>query len=151
MKICLAACAGGHLTQLLRLHETFEEYPHFLLTSLPIAAADADSDSSIRTYVVGEATRKQPLHLLWIALRVARVVLRERPSAVLSTGAAPGWLACFFGKLLGARVIWVDSIANTEKLSLSGRLVRPFADLVLSQWPEVAQQNSGVEYHGAVL
>ncbi len=78
-------------------------------------------------------------------------VWRERPEVVLSTGAAPGLLACLFGRILGAKVIWVDSIANTRKMSLSGRLVRPIAHRVLSQWPDVAARYHGVEYAGEVL
>ena len=79
------------------------------------------------------------------------VIKKERPSVVISTGAAPGLMCCFWGKLFGARVIWLDSIANTEKLSMSGRLVRPWADLILSQWEDVAVKYSNVEYAGAVI
>jgi hypothetical protein len=58
---------------------------------------------------------------------------------------------CFWGKLFGAKVIWLDSVANTEKLSMSGRMIRYFADLVLSQWPDVAAKYPNVEYAGEVI
>ena len=80
-----------------------------------------------------------------------KIIKSERPSVVISTGAAPGILSCFWGKLLGAKVVWLDSIANTEKLSMSGRMVRPFADLVLTQWPDVAEKYKNVECVGAVI
>ena len=48
-------------------------------------------------------------------------------------------------------MIWIDSIANTRVLSMSGRMIRPFADLILSQWPEVAARYRHVEYAGEVL
>jgi len=51
----------------------------------------------------------------------------------------------------GARVVWVDSIANVDHLSLSGRLVRPFADLTLTQWPALARKYKSVEYVGQVV
>jgi hypothetical protein len=70
---------------------------------------------------------------------------------VLSTGAALGFLMCFWAKLLGAKVIWLDSIANTERLSMSGRMVRRFADLILSQWPDVAARYPNVEHAGEVI
>ena len=56
--------------------------------------------------------------------------MRLRPDVVITTGAAPGYFAVRIGKLLGARVVWVDSIANAEELSLSGpegRLLCPIS------------------------
>ena len=46
---------------------------------------------------------------------------------------------------------WIDSIADTVKLSLSGRIIRRFASLVLTQWPEVAEKFESVEYAGRLL
>ena len=76
--------------------------------------------------------------------------MRHRPDVVLSTGAAPGFFAILFGKLLGARTIWVDSIANAEQLSLSGKKAGRFADLWLTQWPHLAQPG-GPLYKGSVI
>ena len=77
------------------------------------------------------------------------MLLRERPHVVISTGAAPGYLALRAGKLLGARTIWIDSVANVEELSLSGRMSSSVADLCLTQWPHLADGDVG--YAGAVL
>jgi UDP-N-acetylglucosamine:LPS N-acetylglucosamine transferase len=77
------------------------------------------------------------------------VVLRERPSVVVSTGAAPGYLAIRMGARIGARTIWIDSVANVEELSLSGRMASAVADLCLTQWPHLA--GGRVRYLGAVL
>jgi hypothetical protein len=62
----------------------------------------------------------------------------------------PGLFAIVIGKKLGARTVWVDSIANAEELSMSGVLARPHASMWLSQWPAVAEAN-GAEYAGSVL
>ena len=78
------------------------------------------------------------------------VVLRVRPDVVISTGAAPGFFALRFGKLLGARTVWVDSIANAEQMSLAGELARPYSDLWLTQWPHVAEV-AGAQFKGSVL
>jgi hypothetical protein len=77
------------------------------------------------------------------------VVLRERPTVVVSTGAAPGYLAIRCARLLGARTVWIDSVANVEELSMSGRLASTTVDLCLTQWPHLAKGR--VRYMGAVL
>jgi len=107
--------------------------------------------AGVRTYTVGECNRRTPLRTLAVAFRCLGVALRERPDVVISTGAAAGCLFCVFAKVLGAKVIWVDSITNVEGLSLGGRVVRPLADLFLVQWPELAEGLRRVEYAGAVI
>ena len=86
-----------------------------------------------------------------VLLRCTKAVFRERPQVVISTGAAAGCMACFLGKLLGAKVIWIDSITNVDRMSLSGRMVRFIADLILVQWPGLAREYKNVEYVGTVI
>jgi hypothetical protein len=69
---------------------------------------------------------------------------------VLSTGASVGYFALLFGKLFRARTIWIDSIANVERLSKSGELVARLADLRLTQWEHLATGDD-LRYEGAVL
>lgn len=104
-----------------------------------------------RVYVVPESNRRQPFRILKTLVNCVRIVIVERPDAIITTGAAVGCILAFLGKLSGARVAWIDSIANAERLSLSGRMVKPFADLVLTQWPELAKQHKSVEYVGHIL
>ncbi len=105
---------------------------------------------SARFYAVNDATRWNRFGLVVLAFRVLGVLLRERPDVVISTGAAPGFFGVVLGKLLGAGTIWLDSMANVERLSLSGRTVRLFADLWLTQWPHLAAAR-GPRYEGALV
>ena len=106
-----------------------------------------------RFLVVPDANRSQPLRLLRQLASIAWIVLRTRPDAVVTTGAAPGYFAIRLGRLAGARTIWVDSIANAEELSLSGRRAGPHADLWLTQWEHLAAPDGeqGPRHRGAVL
>ena len=54
-------------------------------------------------------------------------------------------------KFYGARTIWVDSIANSDVLSLSGQLVKTVADLRLTQWPHLADERRKLYYFGKIL
>ena len=101
-------------------------------------------------YLVNDATRWNKLRLIALAVRVAWIVGKERPDVVVSTGAAPGYFASLFGRLFGARTIWIDSITNIERLSMSGSLAGRFADLWLTQWPHLAKAG-GPQYGGSVL
>ncbi|MEM7164052.1 MAG: UDP-N-acetylglucosamine--LPS N-acetylglucosamine transferase [Planctomycetota bacterium] len=147
LRILLAASGGGHWVQLKRLLPAFEGHElHFLTTE-----ADLEKQVSAKSFrVVVDATRWSKIALIRSALGVLWAVLRTRPDIVLSTGAAPGYFACWFGKKLGARTVWVDSIANAEELSLSGLKAGNFVDLWLTQWPNLAKPN-GPRFEGSVL
>jgi len=149
MKICLAASAGGHLTQLLKINGVCQGYDVFYVSSVDVVLDKLQKFG--RTYIVGECNREHVLRTITVLFKTLKIIIKERPGVVISTGAAPGLLCCLWGKLLGSKVVWLDSIANTEKLSMSGRLVRPFANLVLTQWPNIAEKYKNVECVGAVI
>ncbi len=149
LNICLTASAGGHLSQLLRLMEYWEKYSAFCITTSEVARKKLQQYG--RVYVVGECNRQQPIKVLRVLMRCIRIVFKERPDVVISTGAAPSCMVCVIAKLLGAKVIWIDSIANVYCLSLSGRIIRPLADLFLTQWPDIAEKYKNVEYAGAII
>lgn len=149
MKICITASAGGHLTQLLKLSESWQEYETFYVTTSGVVREKLQKYG--KAYTVGECNREHPFRVFLVLIRCINTILRERPDVVISTGAAVGCIVCFLSKLLGAKVVWVDSIANVELVSLSGRMVRHIADLFLVQWPELAEQYGNVEYVGAVI
>jgi UDP-N-acetylglucosamine:LPS N-acetylglucosamine transferase len=152
IRLCVGASAGGHMNQLLKLLEhtrLWPVQPAFYLTTLDELAGKLSERGPV--YVLGECNRHHPFKALRTLYRSFRIVLRERPDAVVTTGSMPLMLFCLFAKLFRAKVVWIDSIANIEKLSVSGRCARCFADLILSQWPQVAKKYKRVEYVGTLL
>lgn len=149
LKICLVASAGGHLSQLLSLAPVWQGREVVIVSTGEMVREKIEKLGT--AYVVGECNRQQPVKTLGVMFKCFKIVWNERPNVILSTGAAAGFLVCCWGKLLGAKVIWVDSIANAQKLSMSGRMIRPFADLILSQWPDVAAKYPKVEYAGELI
>ena len=147
-RMLAVASGGGHWVQLRRLFDAFED------CDLALATVHADyaenAPAGARFHTIRDATRWDRLGLMVLAFQILRLVLVERPDIVLSTGAAPGYLALRIGKLFGAKTIWIDSIANVEEVSLSGRRIKPYADVWLTQWEHLAQPD-GPRFIGAVL
>lgn len=100
--------------------------------------------------IIPDCNRDRPFRAAYAALRIGLLVLRMRPQVIISTGALPGVIALAIGKRIGARTIWVDSIANAEEFSMAGKKARKYSDLWLSQWPEVARE-AGAAHAGSVL
>ena len=149
LKVCFAASAGGHLTQLLKIVPSFKDYNVMSVTTSKLVAEKLKIYG--RTYIISECNRRHFFRTIRSLYQAVKITFRERPDVVISTGAEPAFLICITAKLLGGRIVWVDSIANVQRLSLSGKLIRPFADLFLTQWPELADENKKIEYAGALL
>ncbi len=146
-KILLVASAGGHWVQLNRLLPAFEECETIFITT---EAKYRTTVGNNQFLLVPDASRWNKFRILWLAFLVLKHVLLVRPDVVVSTGAAPGFLAVFFGKKLGAKTIWLDSIANVDELSMSGKMAGKYADLWLTQWEHLAVAD-GPHFVGAVL
>ncbi|GAB4140433.1 MAG: UDP-N-acetylglucosamine--LPS N-acetylglucosamine transferase [Planctomycetota bacterium] len=146
-KLLAISSGGGHWIELLLLREAFASYDVLWATVDPDSRNDVPGKSF---HTVPDATRWARIGLIRSAWAVLRLLCAERPDVVVTTGAAPGLFGVVLGKLFGARTIWIDSIANGERISLSGRLARRFADFWLTQWPELATP-AGPRFAGAVL
>lgn len=147
-RVLLVASGGGHWVQLSRLRAAFADADTQYVTTLAGSTAPSGSRPIV---IVPDASRQEKVKLALLMARMAGVMLSFRPDVVVTTGAAPGLLALQLGKLMGARTVWLDSIANAEQLSLSGKLARRFADLWLTQWEHLVDGNLGLEFHGRVL
>jgi hypothetical protein len=146
-RILAVSSGGGHWVELLRVLPAFDDAEVVFVTVRREYQTDVPGR---RLHVINDATRWSKVALAGAALRLLWIMLRERPDIVITTGAACGYFALRIGRLLGARTIWIDSIANAEELSMGGRMAGKCADLWLTQWPHLAAPG-GPHYAGAVL
>jgi UDP-N-acetylglucosamine:LPS N-acetylglucosamine transferase len=142
------ASGGGHWIELRRILPAFEGMEVVYASVEPTTDADL---GPARYYRIRDVSRRDPFGFAVIFWQLARIMRRERPDVVVTTGAAPGLMALLVGKLVaGSRTVWIDTIASVEVMSLSGRLARHVADAWLVQWEHLARPG-GPEYWGAVL
>lgn len=147
IRLLAVSSGGGHWVQMLRLR------PAFLGTEVHFASVEHSSARQVSPapfHHFPDANKDHPFRLIRTAFRLAVIVARVRPHVVISTGAAGGYLAIRIARLIGARTMFIDSIANAHELSVSGRLSKGVADRVLSQWPGVAESHA-IEFCGAVI
>ncbi len=137
------------MTELLKLSDCWKGQNTFFVTTVPVVQENLQGSGNV--YIVGESNRQHPLRVFRVFLKCAIIVFQEKPNVIISTGAAAGCIICFLAKLIGARIIWIDSISNVDRISLSGIMVRYIADLFLVQWPELAEKYTKVEYLGTVI
>lgn len=147
-RILAVASGGGHWEQLMRLRPAFERTETFYAST---NKGYADRESIRDLAVIPDANRHSARSASFRTLTESwKLVRRLRPDVVVSTGAMPGLFCIAFGRLFGARTMWIDSIANSERMSVSGRFARFLAHETLTQWPHLANGRSPV-FRGSVL
>lgn len=145
-KIIAISSVGGHWIELLRLQPLFAEHNTLYVSTRP----DFNSMVSGSLFYSISDFNRNNMRGLFAAMHSLYVIMRrEKPDVVISTGAAPGLLALFVATLFGKKTIWLDSIANVEELSMSGRIAAKFCSRVYTQWPELAKGK--IIYAGNIL
>ncbi len=133
-RVTLAASGGGHLDLLWAVRDVV---PHadrrWITTEGPAAQRLRAADETVGTVAAFDRTRR-PLRNPLVSVGLA---LRTRPRVVITSGAGVVFTYTLIARLLGARVIFVETMARVQSPSLTGRLARRFADRVLVQWPEL--------------
>lgn len=148
MKICIAASAGGHLTEALQLSSVWKGKPHFFITDKRINALELEKKEKV--YFVSSA-RRNPLKLIAGFLQTVRVFAKEKPDIVISTGADTAFPAVLLGALFCKRTIYIETFARTQSPSLFGRAVYPFIKDFYVQWPEGKKFFPRAKYVGSVF
>jgi len=146
-RILMISSSGGHWVQMNRLRPALSDY------DLILACTDKryrETVSEFPFYYVMDASQTAKFRLIIQMLMVLYVVLRSNPDVVLTTGAAPGFFALLFARILGKKTVWIDSIANGHELSLAGKKAKKYAQLYLTQWEHLAKAK-GPEFVGTVI
>lgn len=134
-RTCLAFSPGGHRAELERALAgiTFDDVFHVTFDD-GREAGTSDDAGAVRTHHLCHPRRSiaRTLRNAWQSLRVLR---QERPALVISTGADVAVPLLLLAKCLGCKLIFIET-AGSDKPTLAGRLVYPFADLFIVQWPD---------------
>lgn len=133
-RVLLVCSSGGHLAQLMKLRPWWSEHERsWACFQLP----DAESrlvDERV-TWVYHPTTRNL-INLARNLVLSVRVLRRERPDVIISTGAGVAVPFFWVGRLLGAHTVYLEVYDRIDSATMTGRLCRPVTDLFLVQWPE---------------
>lgn len=103
-----------------------------------------------RVELIPDCNRHDRLGIVRLGWRALTLLVKLRPQVIVSTGALPGLAFIIIGRLLGCRTIWVESMANSEVLSLSGQWATRIAHECFVQWPQLEMAGK-TRYAGSVL
>jgi UDP-N-acetylglucosamine transferase subunit ALG13 len=150
LKVCLAASGGGHVRQLLDLEPVWSEHDAFFLTedtALSRSIAEKHRAAYVPHFALGQARLGKPLKMMGAGIRSffvsGGIILKERPQVLITTGAGAVFFGVIWARLIGAKIVVIESFARFDKPSVFGRLAAPFAHKKVAQsqaladyWPD---------------
>lgn len=158
MKLLVVLGEGGHTAELLNLVELLGDRYHYhyivsqednlsvkrITRSGPINVVKRPRGKNTGVVAAGINTLRVATQALWILWRV-------RPVAILSTGPAITVPISIMGKLMGAKIIFVETGSRVSRLSLTGRIMYRWADLFFVQWPQLKENLPKAIYAGRLI
>lgn len=134
MKVCLVGSSGGHLTHLYMLKPFWENKERFWVTfDKEDARSLLEGEKMYPCYFPTNRNIKNLIRNTFVALKVLK---KERPDVIISSGAAVAVPFFYLGKLFGAKLIYIEVFDRIDKPTLTGKMVYPIVDKFIVQWDE---------------
>jgi beta-1,4-N-acetylglucosaminyltransferase len=133
-RVCIVSSCGGHLTEVRALRGAFERYEHFYVLNDRVLLP---ADMAGKTWFIRHSERDL---LFFVNLLEAwRILRRQRPDVILSTGAGPAVPFALVGRLLGIPTVFVETFTRISTPSLTARIMYRLAARFVYQWPALAR------------
>lgn len=135
MKVCLVGSSGGHLTHLYLLKPFWKDKDRFWVTF------DKEDARSVlqgeKMYPCHYPTNRNLKNLIKNTILAIKVLRKERPDVIISSGAAVAVPFFYLGKLFGAKTVYIEVFDRIDAPTLTGKLVYPVTDTFVVQWEEM--------------
>ncbi|MCU7207410.1 PssD/Cps14F family polysaccharide biosynthesis glycosyltransferase [Turicibacter sp. GALT-G1] len=135
MKVCLVGSSGGHLTHLYMLKPFWEKHERFWVTFDKQDAKSLLKDEKM--YGCYYPTNRNLKNLLRNTVLAFKVLFKERPDILISSGAAVAVPFFYIAKLMGKKLIYIEVFDRIDKPTMTGKLVYPIVDEFIVQWDEM--------------
>lgn len=137
VKICLVGSSGGHLTHLYMLKPLWNDKERFWVTFDKTDANSILKDEKV--YHCYFPTNRNIWNLIRNTFLAIKVLHKERPNLIISSGAAVAVPFFYIGKLMGAKTVYIEVFDRINKSTLTGKLVYPVTDKFIVQWDEMKE------------
>lgn len=135
IKVCLVGSSGGHLTHLYMLKDFWKDKKRFWVT---FDKKDAQSIlKEEKKYYCYYPTNRNIINLIKNTFLAIKVLKKEKPDLIISSGAAVAVPFFYIGKLMGAKTVYIEVFDRIDKSTLTGKLVYPVVDKFIVQWEKM--------------
>ncbi len=152
-KVIFVASSGGHLAEILTLDKIYNDYDYLLVTEKTDLTLDLKNKYNVDYLRYGPSKNifKYIYNVIYNVIKCIKIAFKFKPDTVVSTGAQIGGIMCLICKLRGSKVIYIESIAKINTLSITGKNIYRLADKFYVQWESLAKKYDKCEYLGRLI
>lgn len=152
-KVIFASSAGGHFAELMCLEKLFDEYEYLIVTEKTESVLKLKEKYNMEFLKYG--SRFYPFKYIFVLIyniiKSIKIILKFKPDTVVSTGAHTGGIVCYIAKIFGAKIIYIESLAKTKTLSITGKNLYKKADVFFVQWEGLQEKYPKSRYIGRLM
>ncbi|MBQ2639532.1 MAG: polysaccharide biosynthesis protein [Bacilli bacterium] len=142
-KILFISSTGGHFNELMQLKSLLKKYDYNIITEKTKAslALKKKYNNKIGYLVYGSRNNMllYPFKFIYNCFKSLFYYLKFRPDYIITTGAHTAGPMCYIGKFFGSRVVFIETFANINTKTVTGKLVYPVADKFIVQWSSMKE------------
>lgn len=150
VKICFAASSGGHFEQISMLKPLMENYDCFVVTEETEYKAVV---SGQKMYYLHQVNRKEGAAVVWLVLNLfksLKIFIKERPDIIITTGVLAVIPLCIISKILGKKLVYIESFAKITSPTKTGKFMYRYADRFYVQWESMKKYYPNAIYLGGI-
>ena len=148
-KILLIICSGGgHLTE---ANYALKRYKGKRILLSNCNFHEVKFNKTDLKYIKIINPHKNYLLYFLNFIQVFFIYLRYKPKIIFSTGAGIALPMCIIGKILGSKIIFLESACRIKELSASGKFMYRLADKFIVQWECLLKDYPKAIYQGGLI
>ena len=154
-KVLFISSTGGHLKELLQLKKLFGKYDSYLKTKKTDSTKKLKDEYKEKMGYMVFGTKDHmltyPFKLLANCFISVYYFIKIRPKYIVTTGTHTAGPICYLGKIFGSKIIYIETMANINRKTQTGRLIYPIADLFIVQWESMLKIYPKAVYGGFIF
>ena len=154
-KVLFISSTGGHLVELMQLQSLFKLYDYHIVTEKTKENIALKSKYKNKIDYLVYGTR---VHLiiyifkfLYNIIKSFFIFIKVRPEYIITTGTHTAVPMCFIGHFFKKKIIYIETFANSDSPTQTGKIVYPIADVFIVQWENMLQYYPNAIYGGWIF
>ena len=140
-KVLFISSTGGHFNELMQLTPLFSKYDYHIVTEKDDTTKGCKEKYGKKISYLIYGTRAHIVKYIFQFIINCFISLflyvKIRPKYIVTTGTHTAGVMCILGKIFGSKIIYIETFANQNTKTATGKIIYKFADLFIVQWEEM--------------
>lgn len=154
-RVLFISSTGGHLKELLQLESLFDKYNSYIITEKTDSTIKMKEKYKDKIGYMVFGTKDHmisyPFKLLANCFISLYYFIKFRPKYIVTTGTHTAGPICCIGKIFKTKIIYIETMANCNTKTITGKLLYHIADLFIVQWESMLELYPNAVYGGFIF